>query len=247
MTVKGGTHHNRLFFMIKPDGVSREASIRNMIEPLATILAFRFFNPVDRDTIEALYCMHREKAFYAYLLDYFRDQPVITFLLGEREGVIYRHGFYPDFLELVGDTDPAKALPGTIRSMSTDSMEQSLAERRAVRNLVHRSTTFEETVREASLFFWDYVYDRGKVAGEPGDLGRFFAQKGDGIFFEERLEKGLRHYSVLAPDERLVYYEDLEGRTGASAERGRALLTTITDGVRTVREITLPSTGITGE
>ena len=217
-----------------------------MIEPLVDILAFRLFNPVDSNKIEALYHMHREKQFYAYLLDYFRDKSVMTFLLGERENVTYRHGLYADFLELVGDTDPAKAQPGTIRSMSPDSMEQSLSERRALRNLVHRSTTAEETVREASIFFWDYIYDPRKVVGAPGNLGRFFAQKGDGIFFEERLESGLEQLSVLAHDEHFVHYQDLEGPTGGPLERERALLKTIKNGMSSVREITLPPAVVPG-
>jgi len=244
--MKGGTNRTRLFFMIKPDGMAREATIRKMIEPLVDILASRLFDPVDSSKIETLYRMHRGKQFYAYLLDYFRDKSVMTFLLSEREDVAYRHGFYPDFLELVGDTDPAKAQPGTIRSMSPDAMDQSLSERRALRNLVHRSTTADETVREAAIFFWDYIYDHGKVVGEPGGLGRFFAQKGDGIFFEERLESGLQKCDVLAADEHFVHYQDLENPTGGPLEGERALLKTIKNGVSSVREITLSSAVTTG-
>ena len=33
--------------------------------------------------------MHREKAFYGYLLEYFRDKPVKAYLLGERDDVVY--------------------------------------------------------------------------------------------------------------------------------------------------------------
>ena len=134
----------------------------------------------------------------------------MTFLLSERENVTYRHGLYADFLELVGDTDPAKAQPGTIRSMSPDSMDQSLSEKRALRNLVHRSTTADETEREASIFFWDYIYDHGKVVGEPGGLGRFFARKVTGFFSKRRLESGLHKCDILAADEHFVHYEDLE-------------------------------------
>ena len=236
----------RLFFMIKPDGISQEKTIETMIAPLTETIACRLFDPVDRNRIERLYAMHRDKGFYDYLLEYFKDNPVKAYLLGEREDITYCHGLYADFLELVGDTDPAKAQPGTIRSLSPDSMDQSLAERRALRNLVHRSTTADETVREASIFFWDYVYDHGKVVGEPGGLGRFFAQKGDGIFFEERLESGLQKCDVLAADERFVHYEDLEDPASGLLEGERALLTTIKKGVSSVREITLSSAVTTG-
>ena len=78
-------------------------------------------------------------------------------MLSEREDVKYRGGFYADFVGLVGDTDPAKAKAGTIRSLSTDSLERSISEKRAVRNLVHRSTTPEETAIEAAIFFGDDI------------------------------------------------------------------------------------------
>ena len=237
----------RLFFMIKPDGISQEKEIEKIIAPLTETIACRLFDPIDRNRIECLYAMHRDKAFYDYLLEYFKDSPVKAYLLGERDDVVYRDGFYPDFLELVGDTDPAKAQPGTIRSMSPDAMAQSLSERRALRNLVHRSTSPDETEREASIFFWDYIYDHRKVVGEPGGLGRFFAQQGDGIFFEERLESGLQKCNFLASDEHFVHYQDLEGPKDGPPEGERALLETSKNGVSSVREITVPSPVTTGE
>lgn len=237
----------RLFFMIKPDGISQERKIEKLIAPLTETIACRLFDPIDRNRIECLYAMHRDKVFYGYLLEYFKDSPVKAYLLGERDDVVYRDGFYPEFLALVGDTDPAKAEPGTIRSMSPDSMALSLSERRALRNLVHRSTSPDETVREASIFFWDYIYDHKKVEGEPGDLGRFFSQKGDGIFFEERLESGLQKCNFLASDEHLVRYQNCANGKSGSLEGERALLTTCKNGVSSAREITLPSPFTTGE
>ena len=82
--------------------------------------------------------------------------------------------------------------------------------------------------------------------GEPRGLGRFFAQKGDGIFFEERLESELRKCDVLAADEHFVHYEDLEDPTGGPLEGDRALIKTIKNGVSAVREITLSSAVTTG-
>jgi nucleoside diphosphate kinase len=226
--------------MIKPDGISQEKTIEKMIAPLAEIIACRLFNPVDRNRMDCLYAMHRDKAFYGYLMEYFRNKPVKAYLLGERDDVVYSNGFYPEFLDLVGDTDPAKAKPGTIRSLSTDSMERSLLEKRALRNLVHRSTTLSETAREAALFFGDYIYDSAKVGGVPGTFGRFLAKKGDGIFYEERLESGLKKFDLLAPGELFVRYQDLNGGEPGTTEDDKALLETIKGGVSTVREITAP-------
>jgi len=143
--------------MIKPDGISLEDKIMKMIEPLADIVASRPFDPVDIGKIERLYSMHKDKFFFPYLIDYFKGKPVKTFLLGDREDVEYQRTFYDSFVGLVGDTDPARAKTGTIRSLSTDSLEKAVSEKRAVRNLVHRSTTPEETEREATIFFGDDV------------------------------------------------------------------------------------------
>ena len=229
----------RLFFMIKPDGIPLEAKIIAMIEPLVTIIASRPFDPADKEKTERLYEMHKDKFFFPFLMDHIKGRPIKTFLLGERQGVSYRDNFYDDFIALVGDTDPAKAQLGTIRNLSTDSIERSLAEKRAVRNLVHRSTTQEETEREAAIFFWDYIHDHTKVEGEQRELGRFLAGKGQGVFYEERLESGLRKYNLLSSDEELVGYQDLDGQEGAPLEKGTATLKTLKNGLRSTREITL--------
>lgn len=141
--------------MIKPDGISLESTILNMIAPLADVVATRTFNPVDIEKIERLYSAHKDKFFYPYLIDYFRGKPAKTYVLSEKRDTSYRSSFFDDFLELVGDTDPERAKPGTIRSLSEDSLKRSIPEKRAVRNLVHRSATPEEATREAAIFFED--------------------------------------------------------------------------------------------
>jgi nucleoside diphosphate kinase len=234
----------RLFFMIKPDGIPQEKTIEQMIAPLAETIACRLFDPVDTSRIENLYAMHRGKAFYNYLVEYFRNKPVKAYLLGRRSDVIYNDGFYPEFLNLVGDTDPAKAKPGTIRSLSTDAMERSVAEGRALRNLVHRSTTADETAREAPLFFADYIFDHTKVEGAQEPFWRFLAEEGEGIFYEERLESGLKKFDLLLPDEQFIRFKVLNARETNSAEGTKALLETLRDGESRVREIT-PPFGIT--
>ena len=152
--------------MIKPDGMLLENKILKMIEPLVDIVASRLFNPVDIDKIERLYSVHKDKFFYPYLIDYFRGKPLKTYVLCEREDARYQKSFFDDFLRLVGDTDPERAKPGTIRSLSTDSLKKSIPEKRAVRNLVHRSTTPEEAKKEAAIFFGDDIGDREQAKDE---------------------------------------------------------------------------------
>lgn len=152
--------------MIKPDGMPLENEILKLIEPLVDIVASRLFSPVDIEKIERLYSVHKDKFFYPYLIDYFRGKPVRTYVLCEREDAQYQKNFVDDFLELVGDTDPERAKPGTIRSLSTDSLKASIPEKRTVRNLVHRSTTPEEAKKEAAIFFGDDTCDRGQARDE---------------------------------------------------------------------------------
>ncbi len=233
--------HTPIFFMIKPDGITRESAIMKMVEPVASVVARRQFDPVDTHRIAQLYFVHKDKPFYPRLMVYFSGMPVVAYLLCERPDTVYQNGFYASFIDLVGDTDPAKALPGSIRSLSTDSLEKSLAEKRALRNLVHRSTTVEETLTEAPLFFWDYVCDASKVHGSPGVLGIFLSRAGEGIFFEERVESGMRRYRLLNKDEELVWYQDCRGGEGDPLDQGRALVETRVNGTRVIKEVTPPS------
>jgi len=237
--MKNGSYSKRLFFMIKPDGISLEAKIREMIETLANVIASRSFDLVDLEKIERLYSMHKNKFFYPYLIDYIKGKPIKAYVLSEREDVRYQIGFIDDFIELVGDTDPAKAKPGTIRSLSTDALEKSLSEKRAVRNLVHRSTSREETEREAAIFFWDCILDRSKVEGGKGELGKSLAREGKGIFYEERLESSLRKHNLLSPDEKLINYRDLERHEKGYFKMGRAIVKTLKNGSIAAREVTL--------
>jgi len=55
---------------------------------------------------------------------------------------------------LIGDTDPLKALPGTIRGdFSSDSIEVANLEGRAVYNVVHASDSEENAKRELKIVF----------------------------------------------------------------------------------------------
>ena len=45
----------RLFFMIKPDGMSRETKIVEMVKPLANIIASRRLDSIEAEKIEMLY------------------------------------------------------------------------------------------------------------------------------------------------------------------------------------------------
>ena len=68
---------------------------------------------------------------------------------------------------------------------------------------------------------------------------RYLAKKGVGIFYEERLESGLKKSHLMSSDEELVRYQDLDDQRRATAEKGAATVETLKNGSRSTREITL--------
>lgn len=144
---------HKIFFMIKPDGIPIEHKIMSLVESMAKISLSKVYDPADMEKIQRLYAMHKGAFFYERLMAFFRGRPIKVFVLEEKEEHSYKEGFIEDFVELVGDTDPARAKPGTIRSMSRDSIARSIAEERAVNNLVHKSRSIEDAKAEAAIFF----------------------------------------------------------------------------------------------
>ena len=56
--------------------------------------------------------------------------------------------------ELIGATDPSKALPLSIRGrFGLDSIDQAVSEKRMVNNLIHASDSKESVERELKLWF----------------------------------------------------------------------------------------------
>ena len=96
----------RLFFLIKPDGMLLKEKIISMVKTKANILDSKILDPADMSKIEKLYEMHKGKFFYDRLLNYFREQSINALLLEEKENYKYKKNFIYDFIELVGDTDP---------------------------------------------------------------------------------------------------------------------------------------------
>lgn len=92
-----------------------------------------FVEAAPEEFIRAHYAEHEGKFFFPWILDYHVGNPLLL-LVYEGENVIQR------IVDLGGDTDPAKALPHTIRARyCTDSQERAVAEERFLENAFHRS------------------------------------------------------------------------------------------------------------
>ena len=81
--------------------------------------------------------MHKERPFYASLVTFMSEGPVVTLVL-EREDAIKK------WRDVMGATNPAKAAEGTIRKQFAQSIE---------RNAVHGSDAPETAAQEIPFFF----------------------------------------------------------------------------------------------
>lgn len=129
----------RTFVMVKPDGVQR-GLIGEVISRLERkglkIVAVKMLR-IPREMAESHYAEHKEKPFFASLVDYITSGPVVAMVVEGRDAIkVVR--------KLVGATNPVEAAVGTIRGdFGLD----------VGRNVVHASDSPQSAEREISLFF----------------------------------------------------------------------------------------------
>jgi nucleoside-diphosphate kinase len=125
--------------IVKPDAVKRGlvGEILSRLQRKSLRIAEMRLMRVDRDLAERLYGEHREKAFFSELVEFITSGDVVVArIAGERAIHVVR--------ALMGATDPAEAVPGTIRGDFGLVITQ---------NLVHGSDSPESAKRELDLFF----------------------------------------------------------------------------------------------
>ena len=86
---------------------------------------------------EKFYGVHKGKTFYEGLIEFMTSGPVVVFILKHQNAV-------EEYRKLIGNTDPAKAEPGTIRKAFAISVQM---------NAVHGSDSPENAAMEADFFF----------------------------------------------------------------------------------------------
>jgi nucleoside-diphosphate kinase len=130
---------NRTFTIIKPDSV-RKGNSGKIISRLESE-GFRILGlkkaSLSRKQAEGFYAVHRERPFFASLVEFMTSGPVIAAAL-EREDAV------PRLRQVMGATDPKKADNGTIRAELGESIEQ---------NAIHGSDSDENAAIEVSFFF----------------------------------------------------------------------------------------------
>ena len=129
----------RTFSIIKPD-----ATARNITGKIVALLEEGGLRVVAQKRIRMsekqardFYAVHKERPFYGDLVRYMTSGPVVVQVL-EGENAIQRNR------EIMGTTDPADAVPGTIRKLYGQNIE---------RNAVHGSDAAETAQQEIAFFF----------------------------------------------------------------------------------------------
>ena len=143
----------RTFLMIKPDGVQRGlvSNIIGRFETKGFTLVGMKFMAVSRELAEKHYDVHRERPFFAGLVDFITSGPVVA-MVWEGEGVI------ASARKIIGATKPLEADPGTIRGDLGVTVG---------RNIIHGSDAPETAQTEIALWFSDSEL----VSWEPAAKG----------------------------------------------------------------------------
>ncbi|WGS65398.1 nucleoside-diphosphate kinase [Marinitoga aeolica] len=129
----------REFLFLKPNTV-RRGLVGEVISRLERrgikIIAMKMINAT-KEQAERLYKEHEGKPFYNELIEFVLSGPVVVMVLeGPRVVEMVRH--------IIGNTDPLKASPGSIRGEFGMSV---------TKNIVHASDSHENAEKEMKIFF----------------------------------------------------------------------------------------------
>ena len=125
--------------IIKPDAVER--NLENEIKEIFKNKGFKIIKDkkikIEKTEAEKFYKVHETKPFYNDLCNYLSSGPIVVMIL-EGENAIAKNR------ELMGATDPTKALEGTLRKMYGISIDK---------NSVHGSDSLDNAKKEINFFF----------------------------------------------------------------------------------------------
>ena len=129
----------RTLSIVKPDAV-----VKNVIGEIISrfeknglrVVAAKMLH-LSREQAEGFYAEHKERGFFADLIQFMTSGPVVVQVL-EGEGAVLKNR------ELMGATNPQEADPGTIRADFAESIDA---------NAVHGSDSTTSAAREIAYFF----------------------------------------------------------------------------------------------
>ena len=129
----------RTFLAVKPDGVQRHL-VGEIISHYETkgfkLVGLKLIHPT-RELAEKHYAVHKERPFFAGLVDFITSGPVVA-MVWEGDGVV------ASARKIIGATNPLTAEPGTIRGDFGVNIG---------RNIIHGSDAIETAQTEIALWF----------------------------------------------------------------------------------------------
>jgi len=131
----------RTFSIIKPDATRRNltGAINDRLEKSGLRIVAQKRLRMTKEQAEGFYAVHKGRPFFVDLVQFMTSGPVVVQVLeGENAVAKYR--------EVMGATDPSKAVAGTIRKDFAESIEA---------NSVHGSDSPDNAKIEIAFFFKD--------------------------------------------------------------------------------------------
>lgn len=131
----------RTLVLVKPDGMHRALAgeIISRLERKGLRIAAIKLLQVTEELAGRHYEAHRDKPFFGSLVEFITSCPIIAMVVEGKNAIeVVR--------QTMGQTDPAKAAPGTIRGDLAMDIQN---------NLVHGSDSPDSAKREIDLFFMD--------------------------------------------------------------------------------------------
>jgi nucleoside-diphosphate kinase len=129
----------RTFSIIKPDAVAKNVigEIYARFERAGLKIVAAKMLHLSREQAEGFYAEHKERGFFGALVDFMTSGPVMVQVL-EGEDAVRKNR------EIMGATNPAQALAGTLRADYAVSIDE---------NAVHGSDALASAEREIAYFF----------------------------------------------------------------------------------------------
>ena len=129
----------RTFSIVKPDAVAKNVigAIYNRFESAGLRIVASKMLHLSKEKAEGFYAEHKERPFFPALIEFMTSGPVMVQVLEGENAVVKNR-------EIMGATNPAEALAGTLRSDYAESIDE---------NAVHGSDAPETAAVEIAYFF----------------------------------------------------------------------------------------------
>ena len=137
--MKGNIVSERSLVLVKPDGVKRGlvGEVLKRIETKGWKIVALELRKLDEKTATNHYAEHDGKPFFKDLVSFITSAPLVAVVIEGPNAIA-------GWRQMMGATNPANALPGTIRGdFATETQN----------NVTHGSDSIESAAREIALFF----------------------------------------------------------------------------------------------